>query len=80
VVPYLARLGVSHVYTSPYLQAAKGSSHGYDIVDPTRVNEELGGAEGLARFRNALRAHGLAEMIDVVPNHLAVEGGHNPWW
>lgn len=80
VVPYLAGLGVSHVYTSPYLQATAGSTHGYDIVDPTRVNEELGGAEALARFRSALRAHGLSEMIDVVPNHLAVEGGHNPWW
>ncbi len=79
-MPYLAGLGVSHVYTSPYLQAAGGSTHGYDIVDPARVNDELGGAEGLARFRGALREHGLSEMIDVVPNHLAVEGGNNPWW
>jgi (1->4)-alpha-D-glucan 1-alpha-D-glucosylmutase len=80
VIPYLAGLGVSHVYTSPYLQATRGSTHGYDIMDPTRVNEELGGEEGLARFRGVLRSYGLEEMIDVVPNHLAVEGGHNPWW
>ena len=71
---------MSHVYTSPYLQATQGSTHGYDIVDPTRVNEELGGPDGLARFRRELRSQGLAEMIDIVPNHLAVEGGRNPWW
>ena len=80
VVPYLARLGVSHVYASPYLQAAKGSTHGYDVVDPTRVNDELGGAEAHARFCAALEAAGLAQMIDLVPNHMAITGGANPWW
>lgn len=80
LAPYLSELGISHVYTSPYLQAAAGSTHGYDVVDPTRVNEELGGAEEHARFCGTLRSHGLGQMIDLVPNHLAVSGGRNPWW
>ena len=80
IVSYLADLGVSHLYTSPYLQAASGSAHGYDVVDPTRVNEELGGAEAHARMCGALREAGMGHMIDVVPNHMAVQGGQNPWW
>ena len=58
VVPYLAELGVSHVYLSPVLQAAPGSMHGYDVVDPTRPNVELGGAEGHARLTAAVAAAG----------------------
>jgi (1->4)-alpha-D-glucan 1-alpha-D-glucosylmutase len=80
IVAYLADLGVSHLYTSPYLQAAAGSSHGYDIVDPSRVNGELGGAEGHARLCATLQTAGLGHMIDVVPNHMAVSGPENPWW
>ncbi|HYD08641.1 MAG TPA: malto-oligosyltrehalose synthase, partial [Acidimicrobiales bacterium] len=79
VVPYLAELGVTHVYASPYLQAAPGSSHGYDVVDHSRVNDELGGPEAHARFCAALAEHGLGQVLDVVPNHMAITSG-NRWW
>jgi (1->4)-alpha-D-glucan 1-alpha-D-glucosylmutase len=77
---YLAALGVSHVYCSPYLQAAPGSTHGYDVVDPHRVNEELGGDAAHARFCEALRAHGLGQILDIVPNHMAIGTEKNRWW
>ncbi len=77
---YLAALGVSHAYCSPYLQAAPGSSHGYDVIDHRRINEELGGAEGHRRFCEALNHCGLLQLLDVVPNHMAI-GHYNPvWW
>ncbi len=75
LVPYLRALGVSHLYLSPSLQAAPGSTHGYDVVDPTRVSEELGG-EGA--FRELCSA-GLGVLLDVVPNHMAI-GDENPFW
>jgi (1->4)-alpha-D-glucan 1-alpha-D-glucosylmutase len=80
LVSYLHDLGISHVYTSPYLQAAAGSTHGYDIVDPAKVNKELGGVQAHARMCETLAAAGLGHMIDVVPNHMAVAGRQNPWW
>ena len=82
IVPYLAELGISHVYTSSYLRAASGSSHGYDTVDHGRVSEELGGEPALARFHAALREHGLGNIVDVVPNHMSVaEASENRrWW
>lgn len=80
VVPYLAKLGVSHVYTSPITTACAGSIHGYDVVDPTRVSPELGGEEGLAALVDTLRAHGMGLIIDIVPNHLGVAGDANAWW
>ena len=83
VVPYLADLGVTHLYCSPYLQAATGSAHGYDVVDPTRLNAELGGEEGLARLVSACRAAGLGVVLDVVPNHVAIsepESQNAAWW
>ena len=80
VVSYLAELGISHLYTSPYLQAVAGSTHGYDVVDPTRVNEELGGPDAHARLCRSLQSVGLGHMIDVVPNHMAIAGRQNPWW
>jgi (1->4)-alpha-D-glucan 1-alpha-D-glucosylmutase len=76
---YLAGLGVSHVYSSPYLQAAPGSTHGYDVVDPGRVNQELGGEEPHARFCEALGRAGLGQVLDIVPNHMAITSG-NRWW
>lgn len=79
VADYLAALGVSHFYASPYLQAAPGSAHGYDVVDPTRVNEELGGESGHRRLIEALERHGLGQVLDIVPNHMSVAAG-NPWW
>lgn len=80
VVPYLARLGVSHVYASPFLAARSGSTHGYDIVDHGRINPELGGEEGFERFSAALQTHGLGLIIDFVPNHVGIGGADNSWW
>ena len=76
---YIAALGVSHLFCSPYLQAAPGSTHGYDVVDYSWVNEELGGASAHARLDAALKAHGLGQILDVVPNHMAT-GPENAWW
>jgi len=80
ILPYLARLGVSHVYASPIFTARPGSTHGYDVIDPTAINPELGGEDGHAAFVAALAAHGLALMQDIVPNHMAVLAAQNPWW
>jgi len=80
VVGYYAALGVSHLYTSPILTARPGSTHGYDVVDPTRVNAELGGEPALRRFVRKLRDAGLGLIIDIVPNHMGVGGADNPWW
>jgi (1->4)-alpha-D-glucan 1-alpha-D-glucosylmutase len=77
---YLAALGVSHFYSSPYLQAARGSTHGYDVVDHSRVNVELGGEEGHQRFCLALGRAGLGQLLDVVPNHMAVTPENQWWW
>ena len=80
VAPYLAALGISHAYTSPYLQAVKGSLHGYDVVDHSRVNSELGGEEGHARFCEALGESDLGQVLDIVPNHMSIVGRENRWW
>ncbi|NER62880.1 malto-oligosyltrehalose synthase [Pseudomonas sp. MAFF212427] len=80
LVPYFARLGISHVYASPLLQARPGSRHGYDVVDPTRVSPELGGEAALQRLVAALRQHGMGLILDIVSNHMAVGGAGNPWW
>ncbi|MDQ3485552.1 MAG: malto-oligosyltrehalose synthase, partial [Actinomycetota bacterium] len=71
-VPYLARLGVSHLYLSPILQAAPGSMHGYDVVDHGRVSTELGAQAGLVALAGTAHAHGLGVMCDIVPNHMAI--------
>jgi (1->4)-alpha-D-glucan 1-alpha-D-glucosylmutase len=75
LVPYLRDLGISHLYLSPSLQARSGSTHGYDVVDPTRVSASLGGEEGL----RALAAEGLGIILDIVPNHMGT-GDENRWW
>jgi (1->4)-alpha-D-glucan 1-alpha-D-glucosylmutase len=75
LVPYIRQLGVSHLYISPSLQARSGSTHGYDVVDPTRISEELGGEQA---FRQ-LAAAGLPIILDIVPNHMGI-GGENRWW
>ncbi|WP_288485711.1 malto-oligosyltrehalose synthase [uncultured Novosphingobium sp.] len=80
VVPYLARLSVSHLYASPITAAAKGSTHGYDVIDPTQVNPELGGEDGLLSLVATLKEHGLGLIIDIVPNHMGVAGDENLWW
>ena len=79
IADYLQALGVSHVYCSPYLQAAPGSTHGYDVVDYGRVNEELGGAASHRQFCERLGQVGLGQILDIVPNHMAVVA-QNPWW
>ncbi|MER7763564.1 malto-oligosyltrehalose synthase [Streptomyces sp. NPDC097619] len=71
-VPRLAALGVSHLHLSPVLEAVPGSSHGYDVTDPSRVREELGGEAGLRDLARTARAHGLGLVLDIVPNHMAV--------
>jgi (1->4)-alpha-D-glucan 1-alpha-D-glucosylmutase len=75
LVPYLTSLGVSHLYLSPSLQARSGSTHGYDVVDPTRVSESLGGEAGLRELAEA----GLGIILDIVPNHMGT-GDENRWW
>ncbi|BAF87402.1 alpha amylase [Azorhizobium caulinodans ORS 571] len=79
LVPYLAGLGVSHLYASPLTVAVPGSTHGYDVVDPTRINPELGGDEGFDRLSRALTANGMGLLLDIVPNHMAASQ-HNPFW
>ncbi|MCX2684947.1 malto-oligosyltrehalose synthase [Pseudomonas sp. DCB_AW] len=80
LVPYFAQLGISHLYASPILKARAGSRHGYDVVDPTQVNPELGGEAALQRLVAALRQHGMGLILDTVSNHMAVGGADNPWW
>ncbi|MBU8537728.1 malto-oligosyltrehalose synthase [Falsiroseomonas tokyonensis] len=80
LAPYLARLGVSHVYASPYLKARPGSTHGYDIVDHNALNPELGDEQAFRDMVTAFRAHGLGQILDFVPNHMGVGGADNPWW
>jgi len=80
LVPYFARLGISHVYASPLLSARAGSMHGYDVVDPTTVNPELGGESALRRLVAALRDQNMGLILDIVSNHMAVGGNDNPWW
>ncbi|MEX5614561.1 alpha-amylase family glycosyl hydrolase, partial [Pseudomonas syringae] len=80
LVPYFASLGISHVYASPLLKARAGSMHGYDVVDPTVINPELGGEPALLRLVETLREHGMGLILDIVSNHMAVGGADNPWW
>jgi (1->4)-alpha-D-glucan 1-alpha-D-glucosylmutase len=83
VVPYLAALGITHLYCSPYLQAAPGSTHGYDVVDHSRLNKELGGQAAFDRMVGACRDAGLGIVLDVVPNHMATsepESQNAQWW
>jgi (1->4)-alpha-D-glucan 1-alpha-D-glucosylmutase len=79
ILPYLADLGVSHVYLSPCLQAHPGSQHGYDVTDPSRISEDLGGESAWASFVAQTRAHGLRLLLDIVPNHMSASQ-YNPWW
>lgn len=80
VVPYLKQLGISHLYASPFMKARRGSTHGYDIVDHTTLNPELGGEAGFARLTAALRDNGLGLILDFVPNHMGVHFADNSWW
>ena len=79
ILPYLAELGISHVYLSPCLQATPGSPHGYDVTDPTRISDDLGGEAGWSRFVDACARADLKILLDIVPNHMSASH-HNPWW
>jgi (1->4)-alpha-D-glucan 1-alpha-D-glucosylmutase len=80
LIPYLSRLGVSHVYCSPYFRARPGSLHGYDVVDHNTLNPEIADAADFERFVTELRAHGMGQILDVVPNHVGIMGSDNAWW
>ena len=81
VTGYLADLGVDTAYLSPLLQSTRGSDHGYDVADVTRVDADRGGPEGLARFSAAARDAGLGVLADIVPNHMGIsQPVENPWW
>jgi (1->4)-alpha-D-glucan 1-alpha-D-glucosylmutase len=79
-VPYLAELGISHLYLSPILTAAAGSMHGYDVVDPEHISDALGGAEGFDKLVAVAHRAGLGILLDIVPNHMSIAGRGNHWW
>jgi (1->4)-alpha-D-glucan 1-alpha-D-glucosylmutase len=80
VASYLAELGVTHIYCSPYLRPRPGSPHGYDIISHTELNPELGDASAFAQMVATFRHHELRQILDFVPNHMGVGGADNPWW
>ncbi len=80
VVPYLAALGISHLYASPILKARPGSTHGYDAIDPDALNPEIGDDASFARLTDCLASHGMQLLLDIVPNHMGVLEADNAWW
>ncbi len=80
LVPYLRSLGISHLYASPIFAAAPGSMHGYDVVDFTRINPEIGTREEFDELVATLHQHQMGLVLDFVPNHMGIEKGANPWW
>ncbi|MGH9308531.1 MAG: malto-oligosyltrehalose synthase [Vicinamibacterales bacterium] len=80
VTAYLARLGISAVYTSPYFTASPGSTHGYDVCNHNEINPEVGGASAYATFTAAVKANGMGHVVDFVPNHMGIGTGANAWW
>jgi (1->4)-alpha-D-glucan 1-alpha-D-glucosylmutase len=80
IVGYLDALGISHCYASSYLMAVPGSTHGYDVADPTRLNPEIGTEHTFREWVAMLRAHGMGHIIDLVPNHMGIAKSANPWW
>jgi len=80
LVPYLAKLGVSHLYLSPVLDAAAGSLHGYDVVNHTKLSQALGGEEGFGQLVSAAHAAAIGIVLDLVPNHMSIADAGNQWW
>jgi len=80
IVPYLKRLGIGAVYTSPYFAAEPGSTHGYDVTNHNELNPEVGGAEAHTAFTDAVREAGMQHVVDFVPNHMGISAVTNPWW
>ena len=79
LVPYLAALGISHIYASPIMEARPGSTHGYDIIDHTRLNPEIGTEADFRALLDALHTRGMGLILDFVPNHMGI-GSDNAWW
>src|SRR5262245_45356236 len=80
IVDYLSALGVSHCYASSYFAAVPGSTHGYDVTDPTRLNPEIGDEHTYTAWIERLWAHGMGHIMDLVPNHMGIARSANPWW
>jgi len=80
ILPYLSQLGITDCYASPYLKAAPGSTHGYDVVDPTELNPEIGTEADYQGFIQTLHHYGMGHILDVVPNHMGIAGSTNLWW
>src|SRR5262245_5954323 len=80
IVDYLQSLGVSDCYASSYLRAVPGSGHGYDVADPTRLNPEVGSDDDYWAWIDALKARGMGQVLDLVPNHMGIARSANPWW
>jgi (1->4)-alpha-D-glucan 1-alpha-D-glucosylmutase len=80
LVLYVARLGISHIYASPIMEARLGSTHGYDIVDHNRLNPEIGSDADFHALVDALQRHGMGLILDFVPNHMGVGARDNAWW
>jgi|Deesub1362A_J573_1020465.scaffolds.fasta_scaffold00168_22 (1->4)-alpha-D-glucan 1-alpha-D-glucosylmutase len=80
IIPYLHALGITDIYASPYFAAQKGSMHGYDITDHNRLNPELGTNQDYEDFTAELKQHGMGQILDIVPNHMSIEGNENKWW
>ena len=80
LIPYLQKLGISHLYSSPILKARAGSQHGYDIIDHNEVNPEIGSKEEFRGLVNRLKSEGMGLLLDIVPNHMGAAYGNNPWW
>lgn len=80
LVPYLKAIGISHLYSSPFLKARAGSTHGYDVVEHNSLNPELGGEEAFERLCDSLKTADMGLILDFVPNHMGVHYADNPWW
>ncbi|HPU56737.1 MAG TPA: alpha-amylase family glycosyl hydrolase, partial [Verrucomicrobiota bacterium] len=79
LAPYLKDLGITDLYASPLLEARRGSPHGYDVINPERLNPELGDMAAFEALSGELDRHKLGLLLDIVPNHMAADG-ENPWW
>src|SRR5665213_1929362 len=80
IIPYLAKLGITHIYASPYFKAKRGSTHGYDVTDHCRLNPELGTQADYDAMVATLKSHGMHHILDMVPNHVGIGNNDNVWW
>lgn len=80
LIPYFKKLGIDALYCSPYFQSVSGSLHGYDVTDPNQINPEIGTAEDYEQFCRSLQENNMAQIVDVVPNHMGIKGNGNKWW